>query len=157
MFKGSSRNTVDTKGRFTVPVRWRGGLNENLVIMYGLSDKAEDRFLQLMNLETFDTKFGDIASSSMYDSEFARAKRFILSNAEDVTLDKSDRLLIPQHLIQYADLGSEVLLFGVGDLIEIWNPEQYAVNHEDYNVATYSADSAKLRLQKEAEAARTRG
>jgi MraZ protein len=141
MFKGSSRNTVDAKGRITVPVRWRGELSENLVVMYGLSNRADDKYLQLMNLDVFEKTYGGIASSSMYDSAFGRAKRFILSNAEDVNLDKSDRLLIPQHLIKYAGLGGEILLFGVGDHVEIWDPERYARSSEGYGVVEYSIDA----------------
>lgn len=148
MFKGSSRNNVDAKGRITVPVRWRNELPEKLVVMYGLSDNADDKFLQLMSLEVFERTYGDIAGSSMQDSAFSRAKRFILSNAEDVTLDKNDRLLIPQHLIKYAGLGGEILLFGVGDHVEIWDPERYAQSNEGYGVVEFSNDAAAYGQQR---------
>ena len=149
MFKGSSRNTVDAKGRITVPVRWHNELSENLVVMYGLSNRADDKYLQLMNLDVFEKTYGGIAGSSMYDSAFGRAKRFILSNAEDVNLDKSDRLLIPQHLIKYAGLGGEIMLFGVGDHVEIWDPERYAQSIEGYGVVEFSHDASAYEKQRE--------
>ncbi|MBR3298760.1 MAG: hypothetical protein IKI64_06090 [Clostridia bacterium] len=142
MFKGNSRNTIDAKGRITVPARWRSDLPDKLVVMFGIGDNPEDKFLQFMTPATFEGAYGAIASSSMTDGAFARAKRFILSNAEDITVDKSDRILIPQHLIRYAELSGEVVLCGVGDHIQIWNPERLDRANGGYGVADFSNDAA---------------
>ena len=142
MFKGNSRNTIDAKGRITVPARWRPDLPDKLVVMFGLGDSVEDRFLQFMSPETFEAAYGGIANSSMTDGAFGKAKRFILSNAEDVTIDKSDRILIPQHLIRYAELSGEVILCGVGDHIEIWDPKLHQRSNDGYSVMEFTSDAA---------------
>ena len=46
-----------------------------------------------------------------------RAKRKIFSSAEECTLDKQGRILIPQWLAKYANLKDEVLLCGVEDRV----------------------------------------
>lgn len=142
VFKGNSRNTIDAKGRITVPARWRPDLPDKIVIMFGLGDSAEDRFLQFMSPETFEATYGGIANSSMTDGAFGKAKRFILSNAEDVSFDKNDRILVPQHLIRYAELSGEVILCGVGDHIEIWDPARHERSNEGYTVMEFSSDAA---------------
>ena len=86
----------------------------------------------------------------MSDSAFGKAKRFILSNAEDLTPDKSDRILIPQHLIRYAGLSGEIMLFGVGDHIEIWDPQRYTDSNAGYSVADFSSDAQAFSQQRAA-------
>ncbi len=47
------------------------------------------------------------------------------SGATDVVPDKQGRIAIPQHLRDYADLGTDVWLAGHFDHIEIWNPDTF--------------------------------
>jgi len=45
--------------------------------------------------------------------------------AIDGSMDKQGRVLVPDNLRDYADLGNEVVIVGVGDHIEIWSPERW--------------------------------
>ncbi len=52
--------------------------------------------------------------------------RFLFAEANDDVPDKQGRVLIPTELREYANLGDEVVVAGVRDHLEVWNPEVYA-------------------------------
>jgi MraZ protein len=52
-------------------------------------------------------------------------QRYLSSNAKDVTVDSQGRVLLPKHLLAYGKLEKDVLVVGVGNRAEIWNPAAY--------------------------------
>ncbi len=57
--------------------------------------------------------------------------RFMLSSAVEVDVDKSGRILIPDHLQSYAKLDEQVVIAGVHNRLELWGEtawEQYMKN-----------------------------
>ena len=54
--------------------------------------------------------------------------RVFLSGAVDQEPDKQGRVLVPQMLRDYANLGSDIVVIGVGTRAEIWNRQAW----EDY-------------------------
>jgi MraZ protein len=62
----------------------------------------------------------------MTDPSARLLRRLMFSNAEQVDLDKTGRILIPQFLREEIDLSSEAVIVGMGDYFEIWSPDQWA-------------------------------
>ena len=59
--------------------------------------------------------------------------RVFLSGAVDQDTDKQGRVVVPQMLREYADLGDDIVVIGVGTRAEIWNRkawEQYLSDNE---------------------------
>lgn len=55
------------------------------------------------------------------------ALRYLIgSDSEQVTLDTAGRLLIPERMAQAAGLEGEVVMVGLLDYFELWNPDRYA-------------------------------
>lgn len=50
-------------------------------------------------------------------------ERFILGSAYETDPDTQGRIVIPEVLSQYANLGKEVIFLGLGDRVEIWNKD----------------------------------
>jgi len=42
-----------------------------------------------------------------------------------VELDNSGRFLIPKQMLNYAQLEKQVVVVGMGNKVELWNPELY--------------------------------
>ena len=52
-------------------------------------------------------------------------KRFIGSESVQVSLDKSGRICLPDEMARAAAIKDEVVLVGLLDRFEIWNPNRY--------------------------------
>jgi len=84
-----------------------------------------------------------ISELSMGQADTRAFTRFMLSSAVEVDIDKSGRILIPDHLRQYADLEEQVIVAGVHNRLELWGHDAW----EEYmgNV-TKRADNLAERL-----------
>lgn len=51
--------------------------------------------------------------------------RFMLSGASEVNVDAVGRILIPEHLRDFAQIKSKVVFAGVFNRIEIWNEKSW--------------------------------
>jgi len=61
-----------------------------------------------------------LSSLSQVNRSFVRST---VRYASSVQYDKQGRIAVSSNLIQYADLGKEVLILGMVNKIEIWNPD----------------------------------
>jgi MraZ protein len=120
MFLGQYRHSFDTKGRLTIPARFREQLTNGAFVTQGFE-------LNLMVLTTpaFEIITQRVNRTSLTDPTARDLKRLLFSTADRVAPDNNGRILIPQFLRELAGLDSEAVLVGVGDYFEIWSPEQW--------------------------------
>ena len=59
--------------------------------------------------------------------------RFLLGGATECELDKQGRILIPNYLLEYAQINREVVILGLYNRIEIWSAEVYKNYKPDGN------------------------
>jgi MraZ protein len=52
-------------------------------------------------------------------------QRRLFSAATDLPVDKQGRILIPQTLREYAELGESVMVTGMNEYFEIWSTERW--------------------------------
>lgn len=148
MLIGKSKNTLDSKGRITIPVKWRDDLTDSVVVLIGFGKSNDERYLQVMSANRFAEITETVNSLHPTDLTFIRAKRFIFPNAEDCSPDKNGRILLPADLIEYAKLGSEVQLLGTSDSVQIWNPEILKKVNASYGFSNYQSDLQALAERK---------
>jgi MraZ protein len=122
MFLGQYRHAIDTKGRLIVPARYRDLLAAGAYITRGF-----DRNLMVLREMSFDLVSERLNSLSLTDDNARVLKRFIFSHADWVELDKTGRIRIPQFLLNFAGLHTDVVIVGVGDYFEVWTPESWEV------------------------------
>ena len=67
----------------------------------------------------------DIDAMPNSDPNKVVLKRFIGSESEQVALDKSGRICLPESMARAAGITEEAVLVGLLDRFEIWNPERY--------------------------------
>lgn len=123
-FRGSYRHSIDHKGRVSIPARFRrllsGDASETFVILRGL-----EACVSLYPADEFKRQEDRLRSRSFSDPINRRYQRMLLLDSRDETLDAQGRVAIPPSLIAHALLKQEVLVNGVLDHIEIWNPESF--------------------------------
>jgi MraZ protein len=118
MFLGQYHHNIDSKGRLTIPVRFR----DQLAIDGAFITQGFDQNLMVLTKQSFEEIYHRVNQLSMTSNMARLLKRLIFSNANQVDVDKAGRILIPQYLRAAAVLDSDAMVVGVGDYIEIWSP-----------------------------------
>lgn len=125
LFLGSYEHNLDDKGRLSIPSRFREVMSERQVPERIIVTQGLDACLFGYTLDawrTFETKIMNRPLNRGDDRYFVRR---VLAGAVDCSLDKQGRIVIPQHLRQYADLNKVAMVVGVSNRIEIWSPERW--------------------------------
>lgn len=122
MFRGRYEHTIDSKGRISIPSKFREILAEkynNRVVITNF-----DHCLIAFPYEEWNLLIEQkIGTFSIMRKEMSAFLRYFYSSAIDCFIDKQGRLLIPQTLRDYAKLQKDVVLVGEGRFIEIFAKE----------------------------------
>ena len=120
MFLGQFQHNLDDKGRLMIPARFRELLAAGAFITQGF-----DRCLMVMTDMYFRQVYDRISAMNLADPNTRLLRRFILSNAYPIEIDKVGRILIPQNLRQGIMLENEAIVAGQGDYFEVWTPAEW--------------------------------
>ena len=135
MFLGQYSHNLDSKGRLTIPARYRDLLAEGAYVTQGF-----DQNLLVITVTTFETISQNVRHMSITDPRARLLRRLLFSTGERVELDQAGRILIPQFLRTAAGLNGEAIVVGVGDYFEIWSPEHWAEQAGKLQDAEANAD-----------------
>lgn len=121
-FKGSYDYSVDSKGRINIPARLRKYVspeaNDTFVITRGFEQclfvYPQDEWNRL------EQSIRELSASNPKDRFFTRT---LLQYATESQLDGQARVTVPRELLQFAGIETEVLIIGVLERIELWNPK----------------------------------
>ena len=116
MFIGEYIHSVDDKKRLSVPAKFRKELGKKAVITLGLN-----KCLSVYPPKEWKQFAEKLSKLSMGKSEDRGFSRTMLSGAFEVEIDTIGRIVIPDALKEYAQLGEKVVLTGVYDRVEIWD------------------------------------
>jgi MraZ protein len=123
-FKGSYSYSVDSKGRINIPAKLRKYVspeaNDTFVVTRGF-----EKCLFLYPLDEWNTLEGSIRGLSPSNSQHRFITRTLLQYATEAQLDGQSRITIPKELLQFSGIEDQVLIVGVLERIEVWNPKEY--------------------------------
>lgn len=120
MFLGEFVRILDSKGRLTIPAKFRADLDNDLVVT-----RSIDRCLTIYPMLEWEKLASQVSDLPMTDRQARAFRRLVFANASDVTPDKQGRILIPPRLRDYADLDGEIIVAGLNTYIEVWNPDYW--------------------------------
>ena len=119
------RHGVDEKRRLQIPAKWRpaeAGIEFTLVLW---PKAKEGPCLRVLPPEQMAALMKDIAAMPNSDPNKGILKRVIGSGSEQVTVDKTGRICLPESMARETGITDEAVLVGLLDRFEIWNPERY--------------------------------
>lgn len=117
---GTYTPKIDAKGRMALPAKFRSQLGQGLVMARG-----QERCVYLLPSDEFRRIASQIQRVSVGNKAAREYLRVFLSGAVDQQPDKQGRVLVPQMLRDYANLGSDVVVIGVGTRAELWNKDTW--------------------------------
>lgn len=128
MLYGTYRVAFDASGRISIPLKMRNSfpeaMRDKIWVTIGyqkcIAGYNEKEFLRFFNALALIRDINEIEKSELIGA-FSK-------NLTDLTFDKQGRIVLPQNLVDFAELqhGSEVLVLGVMNHLEIWNPAAHA-------------------------------
>jgi MraZ protein len=119
-FLGEYQHALDAKGRVILPAEFREPLANGAVLT-----KVLDGCLAVYSREGFEEMAEQVRQSARRGAKERRAARSWFSAARPFTPDKQGRVAIPQTLREYAGLERDVMVLGVDNRIELWNPGRW--------------------------------
>jgi MraZ protein len=143
-FKGKYDHTVDDKGRVSLPSKIRKALSpeakDSFVITRGYENSLVLYPLDAWNRYEEQMKTG----LNTHREEDRLFIRMIMMWAQEVSLDRQARLMIPKELTEIAGITTQVVIIGALEKIELWSPEYFRAYNERYADTTYEAVAARV-------------
>ncbi len=123
-FSGEYEGKVDAKGRIVLPSKVKSKLPEasgnEIVITRGF----EPCLVVYPSIE-WKKIHSKVAGLNEFNAEYRRFQRNFFRGNTEVEFDANGRFLIPKSMLKYASIEKEVIVVGIGNRMEIWDPEAY--------------------------------
>lgn len=147
MFRGATLVNLDSKGRLTVPTRYRGMLSEESKGQMVCTIDLHQPCLLLYTLPEWEIIEEKLSKLSTMNPAERRVQCLLLGHASECQIDNAGRLLLASTLRQHAGLTKEVMLVGQINKFEIWDEQMWYQQVETDIAAERLADeplSARL-------------
>ena len=121
MFKGITNIRIDTKGRLTIPTKYRPIIHEQSNSKMVITIDSEEKCLLLYpstSWKKIQQKINDLPS---FNKNARRIQRLLIGHAEDLDLDGNGRILLSKPLRSFAEMTKQVTMIGQGEKFEIWS------------------------------------
>lgn len=126
MFIGEYCHTIDTKGRVSVPAKFREELGESFILTKGL-----DNCLFIYSMDEWVLLQNKLKQLPLTNKDARAFVRFFFSGATECQLDSQGRIRITNNLRDHASLQKDAVIIGVGTRVEIWSSDEW----QKYNSA----------------------
>ena len=122
MFLSSFYGIIDTKNRVAIPSSFRSTIinsKEKIYIFKSLKyNSLEIHLSSKINalVKSFDEK-------DFFSKKNDHFKTAILSDLEEITIDKEGRFIVKDKLQKFSNLSKEIIFIGKGNHFEIWDKQ----------------------------------
>ncbi len=120
-FYGSFQHALDAKGRVSIPSEMRKASGDVFVLTRGFEECLN--LYPVEEWELVERELKDLRTTSKQARFYVRQ---MMATVRKVVVDGHGRVTIPQWHRDFAGLEGDVLVNGVLEHIEIWNPKRYA-------------------------------
>ncbi len=124
-FTGTFRYSVDSKNRISIPSKLRKEVPAEADGWFVILSDTDDKCIKLYPRNIFTTITEAIKKSNPFHPLNTYIRRRLLPNVEEERMDGQYRIKLPSELLKKTNINGECLIIGVGDYIEVWNPEEF--------------------------------
>lgn len=124
-FIGTYECKIDAKGRLTLPSALKkqlaGVVDEGLVLKRSVFQNC----IEIYPMQEWDKLMGKINRLNKFKKKNNDFVRKFTAGVKLIEADANSRILVPKDLSAFAELQKEVVLSSAGEMIEIWDKENY--------------------------------
>jgi len=125
MFRGISNISIDTKGRLSMPSKYRDLIVETAAAQIVITVDHADKCLLIYPMDQWLKVEQAIMQLPNVHRRVRNMQRLILGHAAELELDTQGRVLLPAPLREYAGLDKHVVLVGQVNKFELWDAEHW--------------------------------
>lgn len=146
MFRGQFTHSIDSKGRVSMPARFREIVMKNGDPRLVITPSPFDPCLHVHPMLEWEELEKKVAELPRMKDEAVWFRRVYVSAAIECEVDKAGRLLIPPDLRDKASLEKDVLWAGMGKNMELWSKPLWekALELSQPQLAAYKATIQEL-------------
>ncbi len=120
MLVGTFFPKLDDKGRLALPAKFREEFDAGLVVTRG-----QEGCLVVYTRPEFERLLEPIHDASPTVARVRTYQRFLFGWAQDEVPDRQGRVTLSARLREYAGLDREVVVVGMGNRLEVWDPDAW--------------------------------
>jgi MraZ protein len=129
MFRGNFEHTIDTKGRLSIPAKFRevltgNGNNDASVVITNYVVEGET-CLEVYPTDEWSRMEEKIYNMSRFNEPRDAFETYYLGACSECDIDTHGRILIPSSLREYAGLGRDVVLASAVEKFRVWDREKW--------------------------------
>ncbi|MFH1161247.1 MAG: division/cell wall cluster transcriptional repressor MraZ [bacterium] len=115
---------LDQKGRVLLPSNLKKQISPDAKDMFVIN-RGFENCLVLYPMNEWKGISEEVNRLNLYNRKNRNFARYFYRGATELTLDGSNRLLLPKTLMSYAGIEKEVILFAFSNRIEVWAKDKY--------------------------------
>ena len=143
MFIGEYKHNLDSKGRLTLPAKFRETFGASVVVTRGF-----EGCLNVYSLERWQVIYDKLCQMPTNKKEARTFVRLFTAKAAQLEFDKLGRINLPKTLIDIGHLEKECYVVGVHNHVEIWDAKAwedfYSDEEENFETIAESLDEFRL-------------
>ena len=125
VFLSTTTNTLDGKGRVSVPANFRARINGESVVVW---PSFEGDYLEGATLAYMERLLTSLDDLDFYDEAREALNQAIFAASRELAFDSGGRVKLPADLIEHAQLSDKAAFVGLGRTFQIWDPDAHAAH-----------------------------
>lgn len=129
IFTGDFQIKLDSKGRFQFPSAFMeriGTESDSSARTFVLKRDIFEKCLTIYTMSSWQQRVEAVKSHlNPFNRQHNAFLREFFKDTAEVSLDASNRLLVPKRLLLEAELKSDICVLGLDDRIEVWDTDIY--------------------------------
>lgn len=125
LFLSKYVNTLDKKQRVSVPAQFRAILNDKEFKSVVVYQSIRNKCIEACGIDRIHKLHEMISNLDPYTEERDAFETIIFGGSSQLPFDTEGRINLPEELIEYAGLKSQICFVGKGEIFEIWNLDEF--------------------------------
>ena len=133
-FSGTFEHAIDDKNRVAIPAKYRDvldGLHQQ-GLMVTRFRRADRRCLDVYPMSAWEELEAKLLAKRRFDPRVQQFKDVYVSGAHECAVDGQGRILLPQHLRDYAGIKRDVVFTGQIDMFKIWDRDTWQRTFDEH-------------------------
>jgi MraZ protein len=144
MFRGVYEHQIDAKGRTSFPAKLREAISANVDEARLIITTALDPCLHAYRLQEWEALERSLSKRNPMEPGVKQLMRLYVAPAQECSVDKLGRVLLPPTLRAHAGLEKDVVWAGMASVIELWSRDGWAKAQAEARTEADSADVMRV-------------